>query len=486
MTSANLVQLAYVAESTWGTTPTTPQMNLLRFTSESLNFDIDYVTSTEITPSRQPIDVVNVGYRASGSINFELSSSTFDDFMASVACSPWTNMPVIINATADTEITGVTDSDDTFAVASGGGSFVAGHILRTTGFTNAANNSIFRVSSSTSSTVVVGGTPTLTNESAPPAGAKMQVIGFQGASGDITASSTGLASTTLDFTTLGLVVGQWVKIGGSATGDKFATAALNGWARITAVAAHALTLDNRPTGWTTDAGASKTIKVWCGDYIRIGTSSNLVQKSFSIEKGFLGQVTPNYVVYAGMVVGQMTLTFRPGAILTGSMEFMGKAASISTTALDATPTAVTATDVLNSVSDVGVIAEGGSRVASPNYVQEFSCNIVNTLIQRTGVGNAGLVGIGHGRELVTGKLSTYFGDATQYTKFINDTESSIACQVGTDGAGYMFTVPRMKFSASTIVAGGADQDVLADGTYSALYDTTTATSLQVDRLAYYE
>lgn len=486
MTSANLVQLAYVTENTWGTTPSTPQMNLLRFTGESLNYDIDYVTSAEITPSRQPIDVVNVGYRASGAINLEMSAATFDDFVASVVCRPWTALPMIVNVTADTDVTGVTDSSDTFSVASGGASFKAGHILRTTGFTNSANNGVFRVASSTANTVVVGGTPTLVDEISPPAGAKLQVVGFQGASGDITASATGLASTALDFTTLGLAVGQWIKIGGTAAADKFSTAVLNGWARITAIAAAALTLDNLPTGWTTDAGASKTIKVWVGDYIRVGTSTNLAQKSFSLEKGFLGQTTPSYIVYTGMVVGQMTLNFRPGAILTGAIEFMGKSGSISTTALDSTPTAATATDVMNSVSDVGVIAEGGARVAAPNYVQEFSINVLNTLLQRTGIGSAGLVGIGHGREVVTGKLSTYFGDTTQYEKFIDDTESSIACQVGTDGAGYMFTVPRMKFSSSTVVAGGADQDVLADSNYTALYDSTTATSFQVDRLAYYE
>jgi hypothetical protein len=55
-------------------------------------------------------------------------------------------------------------------------------------------------------------------------------------------------STLLDFTTLGLVAGKWAKVGGTAAGDKFATAALNAWMRITAVAATALTFDNlRPS-----------------------------------------------------------------------------------------------------------------------------------------------------------------------------------------------------------------------------------------------
>ncbi|TGV23899.1 hypothetical protein EN811_31160, partial [bacterium M00.F.Ca.ET.168.01.1.1] len=86
----------------------------------------------------------------------------------------------------------------------------------------------------------------ITDEAAPAAAARMKVVGFQGSSGDITATSTGIGSTTLDFTTLGLTVGQWIKIGGIAAGEQFATAALNTFARITAIAANALTLDNLP------------------------------------------------------------------------------------------------------------------------------------------------------------------------------------------------------------------------------------------------
>src|SRR5439155_683110 len=82
------------------------------------------------------------------------------------------------------------------------------------GFTNANNNRIFRVASS-SGTTVVGPTMTLTDEAAPPAGAKLQAVGFQGAAGDLVISGLTMTSTLLDFTTLGLVAGEWLKIGGS-------------------------------------------------------------------------------------------------------------------------------------------------------------------------------------------------------------------------------------------------------------------------------
>ena len=72
----------------------------------------------------------------------------------------------------------LTDSSDTYTVNSGGAAFKTGHLAKAEGFTNAANNQIFRVASSTGTTVV-GSSLTLTDETAPPGTAKLQVIGFQ-------------------------------------------------------------------------------------------------------------------------------------------------------------------------------------------------------------------------------------------------------------------------------------------------------------------
>ena len=95
----------------------------------------------------------------------------------------------------DSEITAVTDSSDTYTVNSGGTAFKAGHLAKAEGFTNAANNRMFKVASSTGTTVVAAGTPALIDEIAPPSTAKLQVIGFERTSGDITATSTGLGAT---------------------------------------------------------------------------------------------------------------------------------------------------------------------------------------------------------------------------------------------------------------------------------------------------
>lgn len=481
MTDSNRLQLAYIPEVTWATTPNTPEMTKIRVTGESLKYGIDTIDSKEIRSDRMTPDLIQVGARATGGFNFELSYAAFDDFLESVLFSTYQVMPVKLNLTADSSITGVTDSSDTFAVDAGGSNFKAGHLIRTSGFTNSANNGLFRVSSSTGTTIVLGGTPTLTDEAAPPAGARIKVIGFRGATADITATSTGLGSTLLDFTTLGLTVGQWVKVGGSTSGEQFATSALNEWMRITAIAATALTLDNRPSGWTTDNGTGKTITVYTSDYIRPGTT----QKSFSIERGFLGQTVPSYEIFLGMIASSLKLSLQSGSILSGSFEFLGKNSTISTTALDSTPTEAAQNAVLNAVNNVGRVAENGSLITGPNYIQSLEFSLNNNLRENTAVGTLGLVHVGVGKMMVSGSISTYFGDTTLYQKYVNNTATSLNFRVNKSSKAMIFTFPNVKFSDGTATAGGSDQDVQAVLPFTAILDTTTNTNFQIDRFEEY-
>lgn len=480
MSDSSYLQLARVTEVTPGTTPGSPAMTKVRVTGESFVYDITSVESEEIRSDRMTTDLILTGGRVTGGFNFELSYGAFDEELESALFSTWLETPEILNVTSDSNITQVTDSSDTYTVASGGASFVTGHLIRTSGFTNANNNALRRVASSTATTVVVA-TATLTDEAAPPAGARIKVVGFRGASGDITATSGGLGSTALDFTTLGLRVGQWVKIGGSTAGEQFATAVLNDFARITAIAATALTLDNKPSGWTTDAGTSKTITVYISDVLRVGTT----KKAFSYEKAILSQGTPYYQTFAGCTVNTMNLNFRSGAILTGSFDFLGYAATGSTSPQDASPDEAAQNDVLASSSNVGRIAEGGSVVGSPNYMQEVTLNINNNLREQTAIGTVGLVGVGVGSAQISGTVRAYYGSESLLTKYLNNTETSLNMRVQKNSQAQIYTLPRVKFSSANANAAARNQDVVQEIGFTALRDTSTGTSLQIDRFEEY-
>lgn len=489
MSDANRSRLAHCREVTLGTTPTTPRMRTARMTGEQIRFAPQTVQSNELRSDRMNSDPIKVNETNQGAVNGELSypvdNSPFSDWLESLFCQVWDNTPTFDNdGTADSVVTDAGTTTDTYVVASGGAAVVAGHLVRATGFTNAGNNQIFRAASSTGTTIV-GSSLSLTAETAPPAAAKLKVVGFQGASGDLVAVADGITSTALDFTTLGLNVGSWIKIGGTATGDKFATAACNGWARITVIAAAKITLDNLPTGWTTDAGTGKTLKVWFGDQLKNGVDTI----GQTLERGFLSQSVPTYLISRGMVAGQGEFRFESEQIATWSITFQGLTGESTTTALDASPDAATTNAIMAAAVNVGRIAENGAVIGGPNYIRSVTLTINNNLRNIGGIRSDGLVGpedIGKGSADVTAQMETYFGSDTLLAKLFAQTATNINIRIAKNSQAMVWALPRLTYTDGAANATGKNTDVMLPLTATASMDELTSSHIMLDRLEWFE
>ncbi|RVQ00694.1 phage tail tube protein, partial [Sinorhizobium meliloti] len=229
----NRVRMTVARETTLGETPANPRMRSHRFTGEGLQYQPSFVQSEEIRDDRMNSDPIKVNETSQGPINGELSypadQSPLSLFLESLFFNAWQNTPQRDNGgTADSVITGVTGAGGVVTVTAGA-AFAVGHLVRLSGFGEGGNNGLFKITTG-SATVPAVGAALLTDEAAPPANARMKVVGFEGGAGDIAAVVDGLTATTLNFMTLGLAVGQWVKIGGAGAAYRFAVEALNGWA----------------------------------------------------------------------------------------------------------------------------------------------------------------------------------------------------------------------------------------------------------------
>ncbi len=144
------------------------------------------------------------------------------------------------------------------------------------GYANAANNGLRALTSdlaTSGTTLPVSGSTAET----PPTNALVELAGIRCTAGDLAINVTGTGavltsqnnsvsgSSDVDFTTLGLTVGQVIHIGGLTNTNRFFGAgpvASYGFARITAIAATSLTLDKLDAtlvdsdGTTTGAGGS--------------------------------------------------------------------------------------------------------------------------------------------------------------------------------------------------------------------------------------
>ena len=166
----NRVSLYYAVESAWAETPSSPNMNELPFVSDTLGHKKETVVPTTIRSDRTQEDIVRVGEEASGDINIEFRHTIYDDFIACVLGSTFTTVSLVAG-----DVSAAT-SDDSFNTAGAinwtTGNVTAGMWLKTSGFTNAGNNGLFKVVSVTNSKIVVDAN--LTTESA---GATVTVTG---------------------------------------------------------------------------------------------------------------------------------------------------------------------------------------------------------------------------------------------------------------------------------------------------------------------
>jgi hypothetical protein len=206
------------------------------------------------------------------------------------------------------------------------------------------------------------------------------------------------------------------------------------------------------------------------------------QRYFTMEKEFsdVGQ----YLAYRGMTPSKLSLSFEPGSIVNGSFEFLGFKASDMTPVsnLPGTPIPPQTYDVMNSVNGVGQLIEAGMPMTD-TFIQSLSLDLDNALRGQTAIGHFGFVGIAAGTLVFTGSMRVYLKDAQAYNNFIANRASSISWHVR-DGSnnGYVFTLPKLKYSGGKVVAGAINQDVLLEMPFTALMDATSRKTLFIDRL----
>lgn len=497
MSDANRTKIGMVKEAVFGTTPATPAIKNLRVKGSGLSFTPKTVESKELRADRMVADLPRVANEAGGTLPLEVSWRSLDDLHEYVMQNNWVRTPVRDNnGIAASNITAVSNATGIFTCAavtnpttdfSSGASFAIGMLIRTSGFTNAANNGLFRVTTAGASPTV---SPTTTvTDAAPVAAARMKVIGFRGVATDITATATGLASTLLDFTTLGLQQGQWLKIGGNTGGEKFAiTPANNAWVRVNgAVTATAIPLDNLPAGWGVDAGTGQTLTVQYGDVLKNGT----VEQTMSIEQQYQDLLVPEYDYYTGMALDQLALGFKQQDLIDATATFVGANASNSTARIaGATDIAAPTNDVINTSSNLASITENGAVLPNVSAITAVNLTISNSIRRRPALGNLGSIDIASGTFRVKGDFTMYYGSNVVRTKVLAGTASNFVMRTVDTTApngsrAYVFDIPKMKYEDGNPAVPGIDTDRTMQPKFTAIAHPTLGYEFSIQRVEEY-
>lgn len=224
---------------------------------------------------------------------------------------------------------------------------------------------------------------------------------------------------------------------------------------------------------------------WNANQLRIGTSL----RSFTLEKKIPVPDGPTqYHRYAGCTINGFSFDVKPNQAITGSFTVLGKGVTVSESPLSgATYMNPHLTPVMTAPRVVGIEIGGVSAVSQCFNNLQIEMNNNNRAIEC--IGTLGAKELALGRCEITATFGVLFSDSTLLQTLIDQIETSLAFEtddtltVGSPAEhnSYAWFLPRVKFTANPVVAGGTAQDVVNAVTSEGLLDPTTGTALQVTR-----
>lgn len=414
------------------------------------------IARNPINPSRQRKKGVITDLDASGGFGQDLTQTGltrllqgffFADIREKATTAPTNGAAV--------PLTGVGAAGSEYEAAAGLAIFGTGSLIFASGFDQAANNGLKQVTGSTATAVTVN--ETLVDET-PTAAAKLQTVGYQFASGVVNINVSGSyprlvrASGTFDFTTFGLVPGEWVFIGGDASATRFSTAVNNGFARVRQVGADFIEFDKTGATMAAETGTTKTIRLFFGNVLKNERQANLIKRrSYQLERT-LGEdaddTMSEYLV--GAVASELSLQVRQADKVTVDLSFI--ATDNEQRPGIQGPKAGTRPDLIespafNTSSDFSrikmhVLAAGNTN---PNplfaFLTELTLTINNNVQPNKAIAVLGAFDVSAGTFQVGGNVTAYFADIAAVQAVRNNADVTLDFALVKNNAGMVWDIP---------------------------------------------
>jgi hypothetical protein len=415
------------------------------------------VGSTYKTVDRNPIN--SSRQRKKGTI---VDFDTMAGFPTDVTSSNMYNiMQGFLFANARTKNTAVlitaVNGSGVYSLSSTAG-IVVGSLIWASGFANAANNGLKVVSAVVANTsVTLSGTSVVET---PATTSTLTAVGYRTqTTADLKIDASGvypvLTSTSLNFTTLGLIPGEYLFIGGDNTANQFATAANNGFKRIKSVSANAIVLDKSTTTMVTDTASGKSVDIYFGRVIKNEIDTNIVRSSYQIERT-LGapddaqptQIQSEYEV--GCVPSELTLNMKMADKLTAEVKFVALRSEFRTGVQgvkSGTRPNLTEREAINNANDLEfcllTLTPTASANPTPllNYLTDATITINNNIKPNKALGILGSFELSTGTLNVDIKLNGYFNDIALQSAVQNNSDATFAAGYVKANTGLIVDVP---------------------------------------------
>lgn len=450
---SNITGLRFAEEASLKTLPGTPIWYPLEPNSYTdFGGQITTIARNPINPTRQRKKGVTTDLEASGGfvqdLTFNNMTRLLQGFFFADIREKKTTHPM--NATA-TPITSTTIS--AYVGAAGLTGYLAGALVLAAGFNTSANNGL-KTLSGASTVTNIPVVETLVVEASPPATATVAVVGHQFASADINVALNGdlvqLTSTVFNFTTLGLIPGEWIYLGGDVVGTTFVNN--KGWARVSVIAANVMTLDK--TAWTgvVESGAGKTIRIFIGSMLQNESDANLIKRrTYQLERTLgsdLVGVMSEYLV--GAVADEIAFNIQQADKITCELGFVAvdNEQRDGTTGVKAgtRPTLVSGS-AFNTSSDFSriklslVSATDSSTIPLFAFSTEMTISLNNGVTPNKAIGTLGAFDTSAGTFEVGGNITAYFADIAAVQAVRNNSDVTVDIVMIKKNLGIVIDIP---------------------------------------------
>lgn len=331
--------------------------------------------------------------------------------------------------------------------------FRVGERVLFSGFTNGGNNGFKTVSSFDAGVLTVE--EAVIDEAAPPATAEIRVVGYEFNAADAAIEMNGLlvrltSAGGVDFTTMGLIPGEWLFLGGDLTVNHFDTNF--GFARISAIEVGYLEFDKVTWAPSADPGTDKSLQVYFGDVIRNEADPELItRRTYQLERT-LGQdangTMSEYLI--GAVPNELTLNCAQADKVTVDLGFIACDAEQRSGLIGLKPgvrPSLPATDAFNTSSDFSRIklASVSAIDAAPTplfaFATDMSVTINNNVSANKALGVLGAFDTTAGTFEVGGEITAYFASVAAVQAVRNNADITMDVIMVKNNAGLLFDIP---------------------------------------------
>lgn len=266
-----------------------------------------------------------------------------------------------------------------------------------------------------------------------------------------------LTSTILDFTTLGLIPGEWIYIGGDAVNTTFATAANNGFKRIRAIEENVITFDKSVQPMVDDLGTGKTVTLYFGTVLKNEADPALIKRrTYQLERtlGSLDGLQPSQSEYlVGAVCNEFAMNLATADKVSVDMSFVGMDFEQRTQAEGykaGTRPPLVSESFINTSSDFKRIklssVPDNDAVPEPlfAFLQEGTITINNGITPNKAIGVMGAFDTSAGDFVVSGTLTAYFSNIEAVRAVRNSTRCTLDAIVVKGTTGMILDIPLVK------------------------------------------